>query len=69
MRYSTYPIGAASRKINLSWSCAENSSSRPTYSQVIALVGRIAHDKAAINKANFLETLEILVGATLIQGQ
>lgn len=64
----TYPIGATSKKINLTLSRAFTSSSKPTYSHVIALVGRIAQATAATTKAHFLETKEPLL-ENLKQGQ
>lgn len=65
----TYPMGATSRKINLSLSWVPNSSSRPMYTHIIALVGRITQANAASAKPHFLETEGTLVGETLIQGQ
>lgn len=54
--------------MNLNLSCALKSSSRPTYSHVIALVGRIAQATAATAKPHFLETKEQLLEG-LTQGQ
>lgn len=66
---NTYPMGATSRKMNFSLSRVTNSSSRPTYTHIIALVGRIAQANAAAAKLHFLETKGTLVEETLIQGQ
>lgn len=66
---NTYPIGATSRKINFSLLCAENSSRRPTYIHIMALVGRIAQANAATATPHSLETERALLGETLIQGQ
>ncbi len=62
-------MGATSRKMNLSLSWVTNSSSRPTYTHIIALVGRMEKANAAIARPHFLETNGTLVGETLIQGQ
>ena len=66
---NTYPMGTTSRKMNLSLSRVTNSSSRPTYTHIIALVGRIEKANAAIARPHFLETNGILVEESLIQGQ
>lgn len=55
--------------MNFSLSCAKNSSRRPTYIHIIALVGRIAQANAAIATPHFLENKGALLEETLIQGQ
>ena len=66
---NTYPIGANSRKMNLSLSRVTNSSRRPTYSHMMALVGRILQDNAAIAKPNFLDIEGTLLEDGRKQGQ
>ena len=60
---NTYPIGAISRKTNLSLSRATDSSRKPMYNHIMALVGRIPQASAAIAKANFLDFEGSLLGA------
>lgn len=66
---NTYPIGKTSSKMNLSLSRATSSSSKPIYSHIMALVGRIAQVSAAIAKPNFLDMKGSLPEAGLKQGQ
>ena len=65
-RSSTDPIGITSRKMNLNLSEATNSSIRPTYSHITALVGRTEQLNAAIARASFLELPESLPELALI---
>ena len=54
--------------MNFNLSCVDISSSMPTYTHVIALVGRMAQVNAAMTKAHLLETKEYLP-EDLMQGQ
>lgn len=62
-------MGTTSRRTNFSLSRAINSSRKPIYIQVIALVGRMAHATAATAKASFLEPDGTAVEEARKQGQ
>lgn len=57
-RLITYPIGITSNKRKWNLDCILNRSNNPTYSHVIALVGRTAHVRAAMKRPSFLDDIE-----------